>query len=193
MAPLIGRKRSAHQFTREYKALHRELNMFSLFTSNFYFFWDVSFKIVSSIFFVIFLLQTDTNFKSAYAQISISLVLFGAYFGMNTSMLYLAYFPNQNLKLYKMYYKMKFSEKSLNKNCKNKKVLRKNFSINKNFSVVKHNFKVDSMIAFLSNNKMSFSYASFFPITKFCTAENIIANLYIIILIWTRQAKKQIK
>lgn len=193
MAPFVGKKRSAHQFTRQYMALHRELKMFNLFTSNFYFFWDVSFKIASSIFFAIFLLHTDTNFKSAYAQISISIVLFGAYFGMNASMLYLAYFPNQNFELYKMYYKMAFTARSWKNNHLNKKILKNMFLTNLNWSEMKHNLKVDSMIAFLSNNKMSFSYASFFPITNVCTVENIIANLYIIILICIRQARKQVK
>lgn len=203
-------KKRVQQFACKYLDLHRQLQQFNVFTSTFYLYMDASVKLASAVVFAIFLSQsTETiKFKLANSQSSYVtqkvlhvIAILVPYLGLNVSMLYLAHFPTQNLKLYKLYYRKTLTFLTLNETSSKKLNVHNNAAKNmssddktfKNneilfFKMNSINFalKVDSMVAFLGscNNKMAFSYASFFPITKLCTAENVIANLYLIILVY---------
>lgn len=183
LVPLTGRQSSELQFSKLYSALHRELNMLNVFASKFYFSWDISVKISISVLCTVFLFQTNAgNIKeetvnSAFAQVSVLLVCTGAYFGMNFSMLYLAYFPCQSAKMYALYNRVMI-----------RRVDHHNSLLKQNkiasFREFKLNLKVNSMVAILGKDKLSFSYSSFFPITKLSIAENVVANAYLMLLLY---------
>ncbi len=200
-------------FAVKYLKLHRQLQQFNVFSSTFYLYMDACVKLASVIVFAIFLSHSETvkstnsSFLSHALQKLLHFIAITVpYLALNVSMLYLAFFPTQNSKIYKLYNKvtMFYFTTLITKtrvNCvqqcnQNVLVIKQTLKTNEILCAklydLKFGLKIDAMVAFLSsrNNKMSFSYASFFPITKLCTAENFVANLYLMILVYMQLENK---
>ncbi len=176
---LTNNNLKTYVFNFQFLTLHRHLNMFNVFTSRYIWLCDILFKISFSLTTSSLLLQKNSKSNSTFFKIAILFMYFVGYGCLNVSLIYLASFPSESLKMYKIYNKLLFTNNVKYRLRKNKCL----FSVYNHLKNVKICFCFDSMIQILGKNKFSFSYLSCYLLTYLFVAENVIGNIYFVMLV----------
>ena len=134
---------------------------------------DMTFKLSGSITLSIFASQGSLKSNSS-AQLILGLYGF-TYILLQLIVMILAYFPEQNLTFYKQ-----ISNVNANINSRLQR-LRPFQARNWKFLI-----KINSLTQFLANNQFGFTYSSLFRITKWKVVENMVFNLYLVILFYEK-------
>lgn len=170
-----------HCFNIQYSGLHRQLNMYNVFIRKFIYMINIILNVAANITFVIFLSQKSITFNYVGWFIIVSYIF--SYCSLQQIFFILAYFPKQNLLIYKTI--------SCNNAYQTLK-MQKTSSLIINKTNVLYSLKLNTLIDFLAGNQSTpvnqfgFTNSVFYLVKKLNILDNTFYTIFLLLLFYKR-------
>lgn len=171
-----------HCFDHQYGDLHRQLNMYNCFASKFIYMSNMIVKVAANITFTILLSQG--NLASNYIGLVIIFCYIFGYFSLQLVFLILAYFPGQNLLVFKAVSGFSAHQALLTATVNERYNSYPSNRINR--SNLKYLLKLNNLTHFLTNNQFGFTYSVFYLVQKWDILDNTFYTFYLLLLFYKR-------